>query len=125
MNGSLNLLESYLALCDRLYNAFLKEHEWIETHSTWPEAPISQEKAGLYQELEAAMESFLYFKDKPTLDNKSKVLMQHLQNKLMQLMMLNQDNEASLLRIQMQQEREQNALQPISARRASAVYQTL
>jgi hypothetical protein len=124
MNPS-SLLESYLNLFDRIYTVLLNENEWMETHGTLPEASVFEEKSIMYQELEKAMDSFVYFKNKPNLDNKSQSLMKQMQNKLMQLMMLNQDNEAAVLRIQLKQEREQHALRPISTRRASAVYQAL
>ncbi len=119
------LLESYLNLFDRIYTVLLSENEWMETHGTLPEASVFEEKSIMYQELEKAMDSFVYFKNKPNLDSKSQSLMKQMQNKLMQLMMLNQDNEAAVLRIQLKQDREQNALRPISTRRASAVYQAI
>lgn len=124
MKHSSLLLESYLELFDKIYSALLAEHEWMERHNTPREGEPSEELLTLYQSLENALESFAYFKAKPPLDSKGQALMQQVQNKLMQLMLLAQDNEAAVLRMGLKQRQTQEALLPISSSRVGLVYKS-
>ncbi len=117
------LLLSYLELFDKIYTALLAEYEWMEAHQS-PREGKPEDLMALYQNLEEALESFAYFKAKPPLDSKSQTLMKQVQNKLMQLMLLSQDNEAAVLR--MGQKRQQvNSSAALSSKQASLIYKTI
>lgn len=118
------LLESYLELFDKIYSSLLAEHEWMETHNAPREGKPSDELISLYQSLEEALESFAYFQTRPPLDSKGQALMQQVQNKLMQLMMLSQDNEAAVLRMGLKRQQGQ-ALAGITTRQASIAYKPI
>lgn len=124
MQHSSLLLESYLELFDKIYSALLAEHEWMERHNAPREGEPSEGLLALYHSLENALESFAYFKSKPPLDSKGQALMQQVQNKLMQLMMLAQDNEAAVLRMGLKRQQGQT-LAGISTRQASIAYKPI
>ncbi len=117
------LLLSYLELFDKIYTALLAEHEWMEAHQSLKEGK-PEDLMALYQNLEEALESFAYFKAKPPLDSKSQELMKQVQNKLMQLMMLSQDNEAAVLRMGQKHRQAHEALYTPSSQRVGLLYKS-
>lgn len=117
------LLLSYLELFDKIYTALLAEQEWMEAHQSPREGEPAAELVTLYQQLEEALESFAYFKTKPHLDSKGQELMKQVQNKLMQLMLLSQDNEATILRMGQKQRQVPAAVYTPSTQRVGLVYQ--
>lgn len=118
------LLLSYLELFDKIYTALLAEQEWMDAQQTPREGPPAAELITLYQQLEDALESFAYFKTKPHLDGKGQELMKQVQNKLMQLMLLSQDNEAITLRLGQKQRQVQGAVYAPSTQRVGLVYKS-
>lgn len=118
------LLLSYLELFDKIYTALLAEQEWMEAHQSPREGEPAAELVTLYQQLEEALESFAYFKAKPPLDSKGQELMKQVQNKLMQLMLLSQDNEATILRMGQKQRQVPGAVYAPSTQRVGLVYKS-
>ena len=96
-NGIMELLEGYQRLCETVQNLLIQESTVLK-QGELPSAELLQKKADLLPQLEAGAQAL---KGVDKLLPEDKKVVQKIQQKIMKMLMLDQENEKLLLALQM------------------------
>ena len=103
-NGSMELLEGYQRLCETVQNLLIQESTALK-QGELPSTELLQQKADLLPQLEAGVQAL---KTVDKLLPEDKKIVQKIQQKIMKMLMLDQENEKLLLSLQMSQQLSSN-----------------
>ena len=99
-NGSMELLEGYQRLCETVQNLLIQESTALK-QGELPSTELLQKKADLLPQLEAGVQAL---KSVDKLLPEDKKIVQKIQQKIMKMLMLDQENEKMLLSLQISQQ---------------------
>lgn len=99
-NESMELLEGYQRLCETVQNLLIQESTALK-QGELPSAELLQQKADLLPQLEEGVQAL---KTVDKLLPEDKKIVQKIQQKIMKMLMLDQENEKLLLSLQMSQQ---------------------
>lgn len=103
-NESMELLEGYQRLCETVQNLLIQESTALK-QGELPSTELLQQKADLLPQLEAGVQAL---KGIDKLLPEDKKIVQKIQQKIMKMLMLDQENEKLLLSLQMSQQLSSN-----------------
>ena len=103
-NESMELLEGYQRLCETVQNLLIQESTALK-QGELPSAELLQQKADLLPQLEEGVQAL---KTVDKLLPEDKKIVQKIQQKIMKMLMLDQENEKLLLSLQMSQQLSSN-----------------
>ena len=103
-NGSMELLEGYQRLCETVQSLLIQESTALK-QGELPSAELLQKKANLLPQLEEGVQAL---KTVDKLLPEDKKIVQKIQQKIMKMLMLDQENEKLLLSLQMSQQLSSN-----------------
>ena len=103
-NGGMELLEGYQRLCETVQNLLIQESTVLK-QGELPSTELLQQKADLLPQLESGVQAL---KTVDKLLPEDKKVVQKLQQKIMKMLILDQENEKLLLSLQMSQQLSSN-----------------
>ena len=103
-NINMELLEDYQRLCETVQNLLIQESTALK-QGELPSTELLQQKADLLPQLEAGIQAL---KSVDKLLPEDKKIVQKIQQKIMKMLMLDQENEKLLLSLQMTQQLSSN-----------------
>ena len=103
-NGNMELLEGYQRLCETVQSLLIQESTALK-QGELPSTELLQKKADLLPQLEAGVQAL---KSVDKLLPEDKKIVQKIQQKIMKMLILDQENEKLLLALQMSQQLSSN-----------------
>lgn len=113
-----NTLSSALITLESIYDYLSEENHHIHHNKDYPPLHFLEKKSRLHEELDT-LTQFLKTLNKSNNDT----LLQKIQNKLLQLLVLNQENEQSLLQIGFEKQKQLHL--KMSRSKATSIYKSI
>lgn len=97
MSNHTELLEKCKDIFDQIHEYLLDENHYVKEKNIYPPLSFLEKKSRLFEDLSALSLSLAALKENTIFSDSSKTLVKESQDKLLQLLILNRENEQALL----------------------------